>query len=533
MAKKSSTPTTKLNVVLLKKSVTDFEAALKDEHSLTEVPLNKTIGDLSALFVKAPHNNQPNWQRFLTPVSAKKLSLANASSSAVLFIKADQRIFAYCFGHGRTEIRPEEIENGFGLRVALNRIDPNKLRSLDVRTLENGVTTRRCQTSRDADQTAFGLDIARDLVRQVVGQPDDAKFASKLVGSDSLSIHSQVTAGGLGEKSKQILAAFQDTKYKEHFEWVDHLAEVTDPKLKARLDEKLAASMAGGGIDEMHLAATSIVDWENVESFKMSGAGKLEFPDLDIQQYATALGSELANITPDKLRGYKIRAQFAGSDTFFPQGSVYSSLVWETKYKGQLYSLVEGNWYVVDNSYADKVSKYISGIPSPTSLVLPSSTSGEKEADYNIRSANLNSDLFLLDQRLVKPDGAATEIEFCDLFSKSKQLIHIKRKTRSATLSHLFAQGTVSAQLFVQDTEVRKQVKKIIRQFAPAGGFLQHIPDGRPKPEEFEIIYAIVTKPNAKWPLSLPFFSQINLMHSCKLLDGLGFKFSLTRIDEL
>src|SRR5579871_6690478 len=193
-------PTAKLNVLLLKDSLKSFADALKADHSLTEVGVNATIGDASALYVKEPHANPPSWQKFLDPIAAKKLKLANASSSAVLFVRVKKRLFAVCFGHGRTELRDEAPEHGFGLKVALNRVDPSKLRSVDARTLENGVTTKRLQTSRNADQTAFGLDVARDLLRQVVGQPDDPNFAKKVIGSDSLTVHASVTAHDLGSK---------------------------------------------------------------------------------------------------------------------------------------------------------------------------------------------------------------------------------------------------------------------------------------------------------------------------------------------
>ncbi len=531
MAKKG-TRTAKLNISLLKDSAIDFESVLRDDHSLTETPLKDTIGDDSALYVKEPHKNPPSWARFLAPVTQAKLKLANASSSAVLFVKADDRIFAVCFGHGRNELRPELIENGFGLKVTLNRVDPAKLRSVDARTLENGVTTKRLQTSRNADQTAFGVDVARDLLRQVVGQPDDSTFAKKLAGSDSLTIHAEITAGGLGQKCKQLLAAFQDTKYKANFDWVDHLAEVTNPKLRDTLNQKMTEAFRTRSLDDMHLAASSIVDWENIDKFKITGAGHTEFLDLDIEEYADALGDKLGTISLDKLKSYKIRAQFAGSDTFSPQGSVYSSLVWETKYKNRLFAFVDGHWYEVDNSFAKKVADFVSKIPVPAVNLLLSSPSGEKEGDYNARVATASGDLFLLDKKLVKPDGAATNIEFCDIFSKSKQLIHVKRKTRSATLSHLFAQGTVSAQLFIQDALVRKQVKDIIRNESPGGGFLQHIPDGRPNPADYEVVYGIIAKPNAKWPLSLPFFSQVNLMHSCRQLETLGFRYALQLVEE-
>lgn len=529
MAKKSPS-IAKLNVLLLKSSCKTFKDALRDGNSLTETGLKYTVGDESSLYVKAPHNNPPSWAKFLTPIASGQLNLANASSSAVLFVKASKRIFAFCFGQGRSELKNDVAEPAFGLKVALNTVDANKLRSADARTLEHGVTTRRLQTSRDADQTAFGFDVSRDLLRQIAGQPDDDKIGTKVVGSDALTLHARVTAGGLGKKCEQLLKAYRSNKYKETFEWVDHLASVNDPGLREKLDEKLVKHFTKGDRENMHLAATSIIDWESVESFKLGGAGRKNFLDLDIESYAAKL-KKLEEVSLPQLKNYKIRAKFAGSESYIPQGSIYSSLVWETKHAGKLYALVDANWYSIDSSYAETVANYIKSIPLPDPDHLPNTTLGEVEGDYNERAAEESDELFMLDKRLVKPEGASTSIEFCDLFSKAKQLIHVKRKTRSATLSHLFAQGVVSAELFLQDPEVRKQVKEHIRDHAPSGGFLAHIPDNRPQAENYEVVYGIAAKPNNRWPLSLPFFSQVNLMTACKRLDALGYRYALVLIE--
>lgn len=529
---RANMPTVKLSVVLIKPAYKKFKDILKDDHALAEIPLKQPIGDLSALYVKEPHQNPPSWSKFLEPISTKRLVLANASSSAVLFVEVDGRIFSFCFGHGRTEIKQEAIVHGFGLKATLNRVNPNKLRSLDSRTLENGVTTKRLQTSRNADQTAYGIDVSRDLLRQVVGHPENQRFAKRLAGSDSLTIHMEVSAEELGEKCKELLVAYNDKIYKEHFDWVDHLAEISDPKLRNELDHKLAEAFSKNKLENMHLAATSIVDWENVEKFKIGGARKSEFSDLDIEAYASSFGSELAKVTIKNLKNYKIQVQYAGSDSYFSEGSVYASIVWEVKNNGGFYAFVDGHWYEIDNSYATKVEEFVKSIPVDKISSLLNSSAGEKEDCYNQRVSKSCVDLILLDKELVWPDGSSTSVEFCDLFSKSREIIHVKRKTRSATLSHLFAQGTVSAELFVQDAEVRKQVKAIIRGKAPHGGFLHHIPDKRPDPKEYKVVYAIISKPSSKFPLSLPFFSQVNLMHSCKKLAGLGFNYAIQQIEE-
>ncbi|TWU25101.1 hypothetical protein Pla52o_13990 [Novipirellula galeiformis] len=523
-------PTAKLNVLLLKAKCKSFKDALRDGHTLAETKLKSTIGVASTLYTKTPHQNPPSWAKFLRPIAKGELRLGNASSSAILFVKSAGRIFAFCFGQGRSELKNDIAEPAFGLKVALNTVDAAKLRSADARTLEHGVTTRRLQTSRNADQTAFGFDVSRELLRQIAGQPDDPTIGTKVVGTDALTLHARITAGGLGKKCEQLLKAYQSKKYKDQFEWVDHLTAVNDRGIREKLDEKLVKEFTNGDRENMHLAATSIVDWEAVESFKLGGAGRTEFVDLDLETYVSQI-KKLDEISLQRLKNYQVKAKFAGGTSHQRQSNIYSSLVWETRHAGKMYALVDGSWYAIDSNYAETVAKFIQAIPIPDPDHLPNTTLGEVEGDYNERAAEESDELFMLDKLLVRPEGASTSIEFCDLFSKAKQLIHVKRKTRSATLSHLFAQGVVSAELFLQDPEVRNQVKDHIRDHAPNGGFLGHIPNGRPNAGDYEVVYGIAAKPNNKWPLSLPFFSQVNLMTACKRLDALGFRYSLVLIE--
>jgi uncharacterized protein (TIGR04141 family) len=53
---------------------------------------------------------------------------------------------------------------------------------------------------------------------------------------------------------------------------------------------------------------------------------------------------------------------------------------------------------------------------------------------------------------------AAGPIEFCDLYSAAKQIIHVQRYGASSTLSHLFSKGLVSGTLFARDADFRRHV---------------------------------------------------------------------------
>lgn len=72
----------------------------------------------------------------------------NANTAAVLFLSVDGALFAVPFSYGRNTLALDTLTRDFGLRVALNTIKPDTLRSVDAHTFEELTVTKRTQTSR-------------------------------------------------------------------------------------------------------------------------------------------------------------------------------------------------------------------------------------------------------------------------------------------------------------------------------------------------------------------------------------------------
>lgn len=130
----------------------------------------------------------PKWAKFLDLTEAEKTKLNNSTAYGLVFVQASSRWFAVSFGLGHVKLDPDAFEQDFGLRVVLNTVDPDKLRSADIRTPDENTTSRRTQTARRSDQTAFSIDIERDIVRGLAGEPKDATFATRVAGSDGLTL---------------------------------------------------------------------------------------------------------------------------------------------------------------------------------------------------------------------------------------------------------------------------------------------------------------------------------------------------------
>jgi uncharacterized protein (TIGR04141 family) len=100
-------------------------------------------------------------------------------------------------------------------------------------------------------------------------------------------------------------------------------------------------------------------------------------------------------------------------------------------------------------------------------------------------------------------------------------MIHVKRHAGSAPLSHLFAQGVVSARLFQSDASFRQQVNAEL----PDSHRLRD-PDASIDPREYEVAYAIAGSPRT----SLPFFSMVNLRGAVEMLKALNYQVTLTHV---
>ena len=123
--------------------------------------------------------------------------------------------------------------------------------------------------------------------------------------------------------------------------------------------------------------------------------------------------------------------------------------------------------------------------------------------------------------------GSPRKIEACDIFTKQKQFIHVKNKGQSAQLSHLFAQGKVSAECFSSDESFRKQIADIAVEKFGIETFDFSI---KPSSNEYEVVYAIIDDKDSDINAKLPFFSKVNLMLTAQELERMHFKYSVCLI---
>ena len=112
----------------------------------------------------------------------------------------------------------------------------------------------------------------------------------------------------------------------------------------------------------------------------------------------------------------------------------------------------------------------------------------------------------------------------------NKQFIHVKhRKGGSAGLSHLFAQGSVSAEILLGDKEFRKKARAVLKKVC--SGLQDAIPLDSFKSDGIEVVFLILGEDSATLKSNLPFFSKVNLSKAFENLSQRGFKVSIAGVE--
>lgn len=525
--------------------ITKFEQALRDPSPLESYDIRHDLPFEGRLFLQIPNPRQPAWAQFLKEgVDDLKIPDINRVN-AVLFVKifdGDEQIFAFTFGYGRYLLQPDCFEINYGLRVALNFLydksngdfQPERIKSVDSKTVaEKTIRTRR-QTDRRATFETFGVDIQRDLLRAVTGSPISSNvWGSPISGSDSLSVSPALAFEGLGKLCKNISQMHSQDTYQDSFEWIDNLRVITDYTILKKLQQTLVDAIKTGS-NNVTVTVPEFVEWDKLSEFYFSFNSNNRFPDPEDADLRSALKQvgKLNIVTVKRLRrSWQLKA--VAVDGHVIQWPLLKCLAGEFTLDDSKYILTEGEFFEIRKDFLEELDAFIKTL-KPTQHKLPNSSESKKEGDYNQETAEKNDSYLLLDKRTVRVNGMTSPIEICDILTKDRCFIHVKRKLGSSSLSHLFAQGSVSADLFLMSKEYRmaalEKIQDVEKVYGVEDQFSTFKPEGITS-SEYRVLYAIVAKWNGrKLAQALPFFSKVNLRRHVEDLRRMGYPVSVARV---
>ena len=268
-----------------------------------------------------------------------------------------------------------------------------------------------------------------------------------------------------------------------------------------------------------------VYDPQSLKLIRYRGFGSTDrYPDLEIHGYLKAMQNRgLATYSSSQFENHSVHEVDSYGRDDGRRWSIRQCLVLDLLHDGKHYVLSAGRWYEIDTGLASSVQRFFRDMPQ---FPMPPARVGENEVTYNNRLRQTHSDLLCLDGRTVRPTNASSPIEICDFVTRNRELIHVKDRTSSSRLSHLFNQGTVSGRVLIADPQAREAFRREIRRAQAARrltGFSRAIPTANATfdPRKFTVVYAVLGKRSTA---RLPFFSLVTLRQAVRDLHSRGYQ---------
>lgn len=538
----------KLVFHLFDEVVTDFtgvflEGKLGDGEDCYEpLPLREPNDDIE-VFLQYNKPGRPSWIDFFEAHCdfGDRRPVNRHNSLVVVFRihpRGGDRFLALTAGQGHLALDKSLVEDGFGLTVTLNAVNPVRLRGMEARDLGTRTQQKKLAVTYESEVWEFAYDPDTEVVGALSGVPADENFADQVSGSDSLALFRHVKWKELLGICDSLFEAYNKRDYEQRFKFLANQRQVRNRQQRTILDNLLQEAIAARRTEKVALAIPiSEVD-RVVESRLVTKRGNpISLLPFSLESMYAALDSVDLQ-TPD-LKKLDI-VHYDADGTAFQVKNVYKHLIYEVPHhdrgrRNRVYIFSLGQWFRASPDHVADIEQRVATIPDVSGAVnLPAMqwiprTDGslrlEREDEYNERAASA-SDCQLFDKDLFKETlGGRSRIEVCDFLSADGRFFCVKKYEGSSDLSHLFAQGGVSADLFFNSQEYRQFTAK---QIGARWALPFRVDDERPS--GCKIVYAIACPEKFELPKDLPFFSKVTLLKFKRTVWPLGFKVELAKI---
>ncbi|MEU6862804.1 DUF6119 family protein [Streptomyces sp. NPDC046876] len=524
-------------------SPADLRAALnaRYERDHSFVVEDVTVGDAPALLCHGVigQHRPPDWTSAVHALTGRKPPVENRTSAGVLLLPVAGDVFALTFGMGHLLLDQSRISPGFGIDFVLRAAQPDAIRQVTHSLMDARGRTDRSSAAQGQHIRSFSIEEYGEVVSRLVGALNSTELTigkhsrrtAQVAGTDALKIHLGAQPEDLAHDLTQVRAILARRSPAPEFEAIARVRPLKsgDPRrntLERRLDDLLGASADTGSL-ALAIPASCLDQEDAALSYrvKVGGVRRL-MPSPVIDDVLELLGGIPPGRRLDALSaGYiQMFRDEEGADPVSAQVKAQRWITAEIPLDASRYFHHEGRWFEIGDRYLEGIRSEVDALlTAPAGCPLPAWTTGlATEEEYNLEAAKHG--YVCMDRRLIRTVLHPHGFEAADLLAEDGTLIHVKRADSSAPLSHLFAQGRVSADALRFDAEARAEFVRRVRERHP----------GHTLGEEFtpkKVVYAISLKSGkALTTKNLFTFAQVSLLQATRALRAQGIDVAVVGI---
>ncbi len=514
----------KLSIYLIKDEFSnDDKLILKNSPQ----PLT-TVAGLGTAYYCPSQTITPKWVTsfFCNQINNTNIFTSNARAVLIARVKIGEELktFAITMGQGKHMLSNDVTEDDFGLKIVLNTIKPDSLRRINKINIGGNQKTSNEQLPLASDIDDFGFDIDRDLIGTVTGYSNDDTLAiGILTGGELFNLTAPVDVTNLKDFLCKSYRRYKSTSYRENFGWIDHIKKVKDSRIISTLETEIIR-LINEDSPAIWMAVPDVIDWENITGFKYNG--KETYGDIYIKIVKDSFRNGLSSFEQLKHKSILAISAQDGISTY-TSWQAHKCLYGEIEYEGKAYCINNGRWFCIDRDFVSIVNKDYEQIAISDMTFLDCTKEHKSENSYSKAFVASNQEYLLcMDKQNISHGGGQSKVELCDILTTDNKYIHIKPYSGSATLSHLFNQAVISAELVLGDSEFRAKANIKIKELTDNHDF--KIAEG----SHPNVILAIISKNENERP-QIPFFSKVALRYTKRRLETFGCQLSIKNIHKI
>lgn len=551
------TQTLRFNCFLLREGLPSHEQAFRVQYrpgnksEMQKLAASHMAPEGCVAFLRDNSEKAPAWAKLLAPTFIELENVLNFSNRLVIFLPVGDRTFAVCFGYGSSTLEWSWVEANFGLKFAARRFDSGAMSGISSRRIDASARSQWVQIPANSSIGDFEVELDGEFTRKLVGKLEAGLEFPELgavVATDSVSFKLDTNLYSVRDVLEKMLVTAETGIADKDLAFIDSLEPL---RMKSEIVKDLEKLLVrevfqertrkpqGPDLDTLPVSGLSVhvlafappdeVSVENIHDFIVYKNDSSEnFEVMSLESLRAALFEFPGRFGVSSLADIKVMARDSNGDPAGMAKPLRHWLVFEAGDRDRRYLLTLGKWYALSEKYSEKLDYDLSRIEDVTSTLNLCTWDdwGHRknwEKHFNDKAVDGRSDLICLDRYpLFAEDGE--QIEACDLLHADGYLIHVKKYTGSQTLSHLFSQGFVSAQVIISDESYRNDF------IAAVGSINSNIVDAAKWLPPKYVTYAIAFDGNQRLPQDLPTFSKVNLRSFSKRIKLLGSVATLARI---
>lgn len=427
------------------------------------------------------------WAPHPREVTGFGLALSSTTPFTVILTQIDENwVMAACWGASARHLLDDVLlDEGFGLRFGIRRLDPVKLRTLNSNSLDTSSRSKQTSFPQGHSLSGFGLEPAGEVVTRLAGPASlegltyhaaaDGK-AWQIRCGNSLRIQVGRSPEDFIEDLRVISSIVDSSDENSPLRFLNEVRPVSsNHPLKAELDARFAVALGGderfGAIGICWPTAVHGVV-EEADSFvttSIAGLGSLLLSaDFDIVEITGRFaqiseGSRLAELEAARLVPCE---DDQGQAELCRPISMFKWICFETTIGDRTFCLQQGRWYELSKDSIDRVNEQLAElIANKSSLLFPvweRQRGKDDEHRYCEDELAKQPGFLCLDQDFAKTP-MHPKLELADGISPDDELIHIKWPSRAAELGHLFNQAQASAWSQRLEPEALQQLREKVQ----------------------------------------------------------------------